>query len=76
MAYGATSIQVDACLLEELKKMKTFDRESYADIIRDLIEDRKELNDETRKEIEEARAEIKVGKYYTLDEVKRQLKSA
>ena len=71
-----TSIQVDVGLLKELKRMKMFDRESYADVIRDLIEDRMELNEETRREIEKSRAEIRAGKYYTLDEVKRRLGTA
>ncbi|MBM3309180.1 MAG: hypothetical protein FJY77_02910 [Candidatus Altiarchaeales archaeon] len=68
-----TTIQVDVDLLEELKSRKLFDRESYADVIRDLIEDSKELNEETKREIAKARAEIKSGRYYTLGEVKKQL---
>lgn len=68
-----TTIQVDVELLNELKKMKMFDRESYADVIRDLIEDTRELNEETKRGMEKSRKEIQAGKYYTLDEVKKQL---
>lgn len=69
----ATTIQVDLDLLNQLKKRKMYDRESYADVIRDLIEDSREINEKTRKEIQNAREEIKAGKYYNLDEVRKQL---
>ncbi|ODS42158.1 MAG: hypothetical protein MSIBF_02130 [Candidatus Altiarchaeales archaeon IMC4] len=69
----ATTIQVDVSLLNELKCMKLFERESYAEVIRDLIENSKELNEQTQKEVELSRAQIKEGKYYNLDEVKKQL---
>ena len=48
-----TTIQVSEDLLEHLKKMKIHEKESYEDIILDLIEDRLELSEETKKEIEE-----------------------
>ena len=70
-----TSIQEDVNLLNELKKRKMLDRETYADVIRDLIEDSKELSEQTRKEIEKSRAEIRAGRYYTLGEVKKQLEA-
>ncbi len=36
-----------------------------------MIEDNKELNEETKKDIEEARKEIKQGKFVTLAEAKK-----
>ncbi len=69
-----TTIQVSKKLLEELKSRKLFDRESYEDIIQNLLEDSKQLNAETRMEIEQARAEIKAGRYYSLEEVRVALK--
>jgi len=36
-------------------------------------EDNQELSEETKREIEEARAEIKVGKFHTFEEVNREL---
>ena len=69
----ATTIQVSEELAKELKNRKMFDNESYEDVIWDIIEDTKELSDETLQNIEEARKQIKEGKYYTLSEVKKEL---
>ena len=68
-----TSIQISEELLEHLKKMKIHEKESYEDIILDLIEDRLELSDETKKEIEESRKEAREGKIISLEEIKRKL---
>jgi hypothetical protein len=38
-----------------------------------MIEDSQDLSDETKKELEDARAEIKAGRFYTLFEVKKEL---
>lgn len=73
MANGATTIQVSIDLIKQLKGQKMFPRESYEDVIRNLLEDCRELNEETKGDIEKARAEIRAGKYYTLEEVKREL---
>ena len=40
------------------------------DVIWDLIEDANELDAKTKKEIDDARAEIKAGKVHTLDQIK------
>ena len=69
-----TTIQISEKLLEQLKKMKIHEKESYEDIILDLIEDRLEISDETKKEIEDSRKEIKEGKTVSLEEIKRNLK--
>lgn len=69
----ATTIQVSESLLETLKKRKQFDKESYDEVIWDLIEDSAELSEETRQEIESARKEIKAGRFYTHKEVKKRL---
>ncbi len=68
-----TTIQVSKELLETLKKRKISDKESYEEIIWDLLEDEMELSDQTKKEIQEARAEIKAGKYKTISQVKKEL---
>lgn len=68
-----TTIQVSVELAEELKARKMLPRESYEDIIRSLLEDSKQLNEETLKDIEKSRAEIKAGKYYSLDDLKKEL---
>lgn len=70
----ATTIQISEELLEHLRKMKLHEKESYEDIILDLIEDRFALSEETKKEIEESRKEAKEGKVISLEEIKRNLK--
>ena len=57
----ATTIQVSRELLGTLQKRKLYDKESYEEVIWDLVEDSRELNEETKRDIEKARAEIKVG---------------
>ena len=68
-----TTIQVSKGLLETLKKRKLYDNESYEEVIWDMIEDTTELSEETKREIEEARVEVKKGKFYTLNQVKKEL---
>ncbi len=69
----ATTIQISQRLQQALNKKKLFDRETYEEIIWDLLEDTMELSDETKKNIECARAEFRTGKYYSHEEVKRRL---
>jgi RNA polymerase-interacting CarD/CdnL/TRCF family regulator len=69
----ATSIQISEKLQKELIRRKLFDRETYEEVIWDLIENSQELSEQTKKEIAEARAEIKAGKVHTLAEVKKKL---
>jgi len=70
----ATTIQVSEKLKKELSKMKFSNRETYENIIWDLLEDTIELNERTKKELEESREEISSGKVYTLGQVKKELK--
>ncbi len=69
----ATTIQISEKLLDTLKKKKLYDKESYEEVIWDLMEDAQEVNAETKQEIEQARAEIKTGKSYTHEQVKKRL---
>ncbi len=69
----ATTIQISKELMEELKSKKMYDKESYEDIIWDLIEDTKELSEETLRSIEQSKKDIKEGKYYTHEQVKKEL---
>lgn len=69
----ATSIQISENLQTELTKRKFYDRETYEEVIWDMVEDSQELSEEAKKEIAEARAEIKSGRSYTLAEVKKEL---
>jgi len=66
-----TTIQVSNDLREELSKRKLFDRESYEEVIWGLIEDTMELDEETKRELEESRKEIREGKFSTHEEIKK-----
>lgn len=68
-----TTIQISDYLRNELVNRKLFDKETYEEVIWDLVEDTKELNAQTKKEIAKARAEIKAGKFHTLAQVKEEL---
>lgn len=69
----ATTIQVSSSLLESLKKRKLYDKESYEEVILDLMEDSMELSDETKRSIDQSLKEMKAGKFYTHEEVKKRL---
>lgn len=68
-----TTIQVSEQLVDTLKMRKQYDKESYEEVIWNLVEDTLEINEETKKEIEQARADIKAGKFYTHQQIKKKL---
>jgi len=68
-----TTIQISNNLQGELSKRKLFDRETYEEVIWNLMEDTMELNEQTKKEIGQSRAEIRNNKYVKLDEAKKRL---
>lgn len=69
----ATTIQISEELKKELSKRKFSDRETYENIIWDLLEDTMELSEKTKKELEESREEIKKSKVSTLAQIKKEL---
>ena len=69
----ATTIQVSKKLVETLKKRKLYDKESYEEVIWDLVEDTMELNEETKRRVEQARKDVKEGRFYTHEQVKKEL---
>jgi predicted transcriptional regulator len=69
----ATTIQISDDLHEQLVKRKLFDRETYEEVIWDLLEDTMELSEETKKEIAEVRAQFEKGEFYTHEQVKKEL---
>lgn len=72
----ATTIQISPELLTQLRQMKLHEKESYEEVIWDMVEDRMELSKETKKAIEEAEKDIREGNwenFSTLEEVKREL---
>lgn len=68
-----TTIQISKDLRKELQNRKFSSKESYEDVIWDLLEDTMELSEETKRDIAEARKEIKQGKTKTLAQVKKEL---
>lgn len=64
-----TTIQISDNVKLILDRMKMIKRETYNDVIERMIEDDLELNEKTKKEIEEARK----GKSISHAEVKKRL---
>ena len=69
-----TTIQISDKLKKILEMKKFGAKESYEDIIWDLLEDTMELSEETKKAIEQSEKEFKEGKYHTLEDVKKRFK--
>ena len=69
-----TTIQISKELLELLKQRKMGPKESYERVIWDLVEDTMEIDEQTKKEIEESREEYKKGKVHSWENMKKDLK--
>ncbi len=68
-----TTIQLSTETKAKLDKMRVSKRDTYNDIIENLIEDSMELSEEAKKDIEEAMEDYKQGRVYSMDEVKKDL---
>lgn len=75
-----STIQISVRLKKNLDAFKDYPRETYEDVIEKLVlrakedeESKLELSDETLKDIEEARADFKHGRVYTLKQVRKEL---
>ena len=68
-----TTIQISNEVKTSLDKMRIFERETYNEIIENMIEDNVQLNEKTKKEIEEARKRIKSGKFVTQEQAEKEL---
>ena len=69
----ATTIQISEELLQILKQHKLYDKESYEEVIWNIIEDNQEISEQTKEEIKIARKEIAEGKGIKHSEVKKRL---
>ena len=69
----ATTIQISDDVKNVLDKMRIFQRETYNELIMNMLEDNMRINEKTKKELDEARKEIKLGKTISHEEVKRRL---
>lgn len=66
----ATTIQISDNVKRTLDGMKIFERETYNEIIENMIEDNLQLNEKTKSEITEAKRRIESGKFVTFKDVK------
>jgi predicted transcriptional regulator len=66
-----TTIQISSNLQQELNKMKLYDRETYEEVIWNMIEDTKELSEQTKLDITKGRQEVAEGEFVTLSEMKK-----
>jgi len=57
--------------MNKLQKMKMRSKETCEEIIWDLLEDRLELSEETKRNIEISRQQYKEGKLKTLEQIKK-----
>jgi len=73
MVAMVTTIQVSEKLVKELKNRKMCEKESYEDVIWDLIEDTLELSEQTKKLIKQAEKEFEQGKVHSIEEVEKEL---
>jgi hypothetical protein len=69
----ATTIQVSEELRDELKSRKLYSKESFEDVIWDLLEDVMEISEEFKKELDEAHKEIERGEYVSFEDAKKEL---
>ena len=69
-----TTIQISHALKEKLEERKLFARESYEEIISDLLEDTLELSEETKRDIKEAEEDIRKGRIHRWEDIKKELK--
>ncbi len=68
-----TTIQVSENLKEALSKRRFADKETYEDVIWDLLEDTMELSEQTKRDIAVGRREIAEGRGIPLSRVKKEL---
>ena len=69
----ATTIQISDNVKTMLDRMKIMERETYNDVIEVLIEDNLELSAETKENLEIARKQIKEGKFFTQEQIEKEL---
>ena len=68
-----TTIQINEDIRSILNQMKLFERDTYNDVLERLIEDVRGINEETKKEIENAIKEIESGKYVTHEKLAKDM---
>jgi len=73
----ATTIQLEETTKEKLSELRAYPREAYNQVIMRLInlseEEMEILDEETIKDIEKGMEDIRAGKFYTHEEMKKRL---
>lgn len=70
---AASSIQLSIRMKKKIQALKLHSRETYEEVLERILEDLRELNAQTKREIEEARREIEQGKFRSHEDVKREM---
>ncbi|MFC1682456.1 hypothetical protein ACFL0X_02480 [Nanoarchaeota archaeon] len=70
-----TTIQIGQSTLDRLRSLKKFERESYDEVLVNLINDYEDetLSEEEIEELKEALEELKKGEVYSIEEVAEEL---
>ena len=68
-----TTIQISENLKKVLVHRKISSKDTYEEVIQDLLDNTLELNNQTKKEISLARKEFSQGKFVLHSEVKKEL---
>lgn len=66
----ATTIQISNDVKKALEKMRVFERETYNEIIENMLEDQLEINEKTKKELEERKNS---NDFISLEQVEKEL---
>ena len=70
---ATTTIQLSKEIKKTLESMKLHPRETYEEVLERILEDLRELSEQTKKEVEQAIREIKAGKYRTHEQLKSEM---
>ncbi len=73
MMAMATTIQITAGLKSELQSLKVHEKESYEEVIWDLIEDRRELSEEAKRALAAAEEDVREGRLVPFEALKKDL---
>jgi len=70
-----TTIQINTRTLERLKMVKQYNRESYEEVINNLLDEVEEetLNEEEIEEIKQSLDEVKRGKVKSIEQVAKEI---
>ncbi|MFA5050475.1 MAG: hypothetical protein WC501_05710 [Candidatus Micrarchaeia archaeon] len=66
-----TTIKISHKLKQNLDSMKIVDGETYEDLIKSLIEDHLTINENTQKQIEKSRKEVREGKIISFENLRK-----